>query len=66
MVHPDRLDGPQALLGGHYSVGRTTAEPGRTGVDLVELDEKFNEVGVHRTVGLVDTDGHDVAAAPRR
>jgi Arylsulfotransferase (ASST) len=44
---------------GHYSVTRPTHEPGRTGSDVVELDGAFQLVAVHRTVGLVDTDGHD-------
>ena len=49
---------------GHYSVARTTQAPGRTGADVVELDEQFREVARHRTVGLTDTDGHDSILLP--
>ncbi len=52
------------LGNGHYSVGRQTQATGRSGVDVVELDEQFRKVGVHRTVGLSDTDGHDSLLRP--
>lgn len=51
------------IPGGHYSVFRSTTADGRTGMDQVELDGAFQEVARHRTVGLVDTDGHDVVVA---
>jgi hypothetical protein len=50
--------------GGHYTVFRNATGEGRTGSDLVELDAQFNEVSRHRTVGLVDTDGHDALLLP--
>ena len=47
---------------GGYSIFRQpTTSPGRTGSRLVRLDEQFREVAAYETVGLVDTDGHDVA-----
>ncbi|MFN8168924.1 MAG: arylsulfotransferase family protein [Candidatus Nanopelagicales bacterium] len=51
------------LAGGGYSVFSNTTGEGRTGMDQVELDASFQEVARHRTVGLVDTDGHDVVVA---
>lgn len=47
------------VAGGGYSVFRPTTAPGRTGADLVILDERFEEVRRVRTTGLVNTDGHD-------
>lgn len=44
---------------GRYSVFEPMNVPGRTGLDLVELDSQWREVARHRTVGLVNTDGHD-------
>ena len=49
---------------GRYSVFRPTIAPDRTGSDLVELDSQWREVARHRTVGLVDTDGHDAIVLP--
>lgn len=48
------------LGNGHYSVFRTTTTPDRTGMAEIELDAQFHEVSRHETVGLVNTDGHDV------
>lgn len=45
---------------GHYSVARG----GANGADIVELDERFEEVRRLRTVGLVHTDGHDAILLP--
>jgi hypothetical protein len=47
--------------GGYSMFRQPTTSPGRTGSRLVRLDEQFREVAAHETVGLVDTDGHDVA-----
>lgn len=47
---------------GGYSVFRQpTTSPGRTGSRLVRLDEQLREVASYETVGLTNTDGHDVA-----
>lgn len=51
--------------GGHYSVGRTpTAESGRTGGQVIELDERFQPVRTLDTSGLVNTDTHDAILRP--
>jgi hypothetical protein len=50
--------------GGHYSVGRRTTAPGRTGQQIVELDGQFQPVRSHETSGLVDTDAHDAILKP--
>jgi hypothetical protein len=42
-----------------YSYSETTTVQGRTGEDLVLLDSQMRQVGVRRTQGLVNTDGHD-------
>ena len=60
---PNAMD-LQAQPNGRYSVFLPTSEPGRTGSDLVELDSQWREVARHRTVGLVDTDGHDAIVQP--
>ena len=49
------------LPDGHYSVARGAATGG---VEVVELDEQFREVGRSRTVGLANTDGHDSILLP--
>lgn len=47
--------------GGHYTVMRSRGQsPGGVGDwDLVELDERFREVRILRTVGLQNTDSHE-------
>ncbi len=52
------------LDNGHYLVARGSAVGGGRGVDVVELDETFTEVASYRTVGLVNTDGHDAILLP--
>lgn len=48
---------------GHYTV--MVRRPGPAGDwDLVELDEQFRDVATSRTVGLVNTDNHDVILRP--
>jgi hypothetical protein len=54
----------KAVAPGRYSVFRPTSAAGRTGYDQVDLDSAFREVARHRTVGLVDTDAHDVIVRP--
>lgn len=49
---------------GGWSVARDTTAPGRTGADIVELDDQFREVTRYRTVGLVQTDNHDAILLP--
>jgi Arylsulfotransferase (ASST) len=49
---------------GRYSVFEPTTVAGRTGSDLIELDSQWHEVARHRTVGLVNTDGHDAIVRP--
>lgn len=49
---------------GNYSIFRLTTEPGRQGWDLVEMNDRFEEVARHRTVDLVHTDGHDAIVQP--
>src|SRR4051812_5417950 len=44
---------------GHFTVGRPTTTPGRSGTQLVELDAKFHEVRRYETQGLFNTDNHD-------
>jgi len=58
---PQAMDLKQ-LPNGHYSVARS--QGGVAGEDVIELDEQFREVGRFRTVGLQNTDGHDVMALP--
>jgi hypothetical protein len=50
------------LPNGHYSAARGTGTG--AGSDIVELDEQFRELARYRTVGLVDTDGHDSILLP--
>ena len=50
--------------GGHYSVGRLTTAPGRTGQQIIELDERFQPVRTLQTSGLVNTDAHDAILKP--
>ncbi|MBM0126989.1 aryl-sulfate sulfotransferase [Pimelobacter simplex] len=48
---------------GHYTV--MVRRPGPVSDwDLVELDEQFRDVATSRTVGLVNTDNHDVILRP--
>jgi hypothetical protein len=49
---------------GNYSIFRLTSTPGRSGWDLVEMDDRFEEVRRHRTVDLTHTDGHDAIVEP--
>jgi len=49
---------------GRYSVARQTDVPGRTGWQILALDEGFQEVDRHETVGLVNTDFHDSVLLP--
>ncbi len=44
---------------GHFSQAVATTSPGRDGVDIVEMNDRFEEIARHRTVGLVNTDFHD-------
>lgn len=60
---PNAMD-LQRQPNGRYSVFEPTTAAGRTGSDLVELDSQWREVARHRTVGLVDTDGHDGIVLP--
>ncbi|MGB0098761.1 MAG: aryl-sulfate sulfotransferase [Nocardioides sp.] len=51
--------------GGGYSVARNTTTPGGTGYDIVELDDRFEEVARHHTrPPVVNTDGHDAVLLP--
>lgn len=50
------------LPNGHYSAARGTGTA--AGSEIVELDEQFGEVARYRTVGLVNTDGHDSILQP--
>jgi hypothetical protein len=50
------------LPDGHYSAARGAGGGG--GSDIVELDEQFRELARYRTVGLVNTDGHDAILLP--
>lgn len=50
--------------GGGWTVSRPTTGVGRTGFDVVELDDQFREVARYRTVGLTDTDSHDSLLMP--
>lgn len=52
------------LPNGHYLVARGAAVGTLRGVDYVELDETFTEVASYRTVGLQNTDGHDMILLP--
>ncbi len=52
------------LSNGHYLVARGQAVGTLRGVDYVELDETFTEVARYRTVGLQNTDGHDMILLP--
>ena len=54
----------QSQPNGRYSVFRLTTDPTKVGFDLVELDHQWREVARHRTVGLVDIDGHDAIVLP--
>jgi hypothetical protein len=49
---------------GSYTSSRATRTPGRTGHELVELDDQFREVASYETEGLVNTDGHDSLLLP--
>jgi len=54
----------KSVAPGRYSVFRPTATAGRTGYDQLDLDSSFRVIGRHRTVGLENTDGHDVIVRP--
>ena len=56
----------QSARTGNYLVARSpTPTSGRTGSQIVELDAGFEETGrTFETVGLVDTDQHDVILRP--
>ena len=54
----------QVQPNGRYSVFVPVTVAGRTGSDLLELDSQWREVARHRTVGLVNTDGHDAIVLP--
>lgn len=49
---------------GSYTETRPTSVPGRTGSDVVEMNSRFQTVASRRTVGLVNTDGHDSILEP--
>ncbi len=52
------------LANGHFLVARGPAVGSLEGVDYVELDETFTPVASYRTVGLANTDGHDMILLP--
>lgn len=49
---------------GHFTVFRANSAPGRTGDELVVLDDRMEPVTTRRTVGLTNTDGHDAILLP--
>ncbi len=48
---------------GNYTVARDTLDA-TAGSDVIELDEQFRKVRVHRTSGLLNTDEHDTILLP--
>ncbi len=50
---------------GDYSVGLPTTLAGRTGVQIIDYNDQFEQVAAYSTVnGLVNTDGHDSIVLP--
>ncbi len=50
---------------GHYTVFRSPADvPGKTGGQVVELDEQFRTAHAYSTVDMANTDGHDAILRP--
>jgi hypothetical protein len=49
---------------GDFSVNRDSPTTGRTGGEIVELNDQFKQVAAFETTGLVDTDGHDSILLP--
>ncbi|HQR26710.1 MAG TPA: aryl-sulfate sulfotransferase [Nocardioides sp.] len=57
------LDLKQAA-NGHYTVGRPTTTPDRTGYRIVELDDHFRPLAAYETALMTNTDGHDSIVRP--